>query len=201
MQEQEYQEGSGNGNGGATPTKIVPLTQEQLQALGMGQPGVQPLFGTSVPAGFNASPITRDPYGGRLGMYPTKTIGTFVLASGSLAAGNNINLCYIPANSFLSDFNIVTSALTGTLQDNLSTPTVYCTLSGALTSTSNMTAAQGQNWGTMYASTPRAIGASGCPVVQWRPGTLLQVVLTGTPTYTTPVVFQVEFTPVYDGGT
>jgi hypothetical protein len=194
MQEQEYREAASNG---VQATQIVPLTQEQLQALGQGP---TQFAGTGLPAGFNGSAIVRDPVGGRLGLYPTKVLGAFALTSGSLAAGNNINLCYIPANSFLSDFNIVTSALTGTLQDNLATPTVYCTLSGAITTTSNITAGQGQAFGTMYASTPRAVGANGCAVVQWRPGTLLQVVLTGTPTYTTPVVYMLEFSPAYDGG-
>jgi len=199
MQEQGYQDVGNGGDRSVMPTEIVPLTTEQTGGVVAPRSGVVTPY-AGLPAGFNSSSIFRDPVGGRLGMYPTKTIGTFVLTSGSLAAGNNINLCYIPANSFLSDFNIVTSALTGTLQDNLPTPTVYCTLSGAITTTSNMTAGQAQAFGTQYANTPRAIGASGCPVVHWVPGTLLQVVLTGTPTYTTPVVFMLEFSPVNDAG-
>jgi len=196
MQEQDYREAGGNG---IVATAIVPLTAEQTGGVVVPASGVVAPF--ALPAGFNASPITRDPKGGRsASLYPIKVLGTFVLTSGSLAAGNNINLCYVPQNTFLSDFNIVTSALTGTLQDNLATPTVYCTLAGAVSGLNNMSAAQGQNFGTMYANTPRAIGVNGCPVVQWQRGTLLQLVLTGTPTYTTPVVFMLEWSPAYDAG-
>jgi hypothetical protein len=194
MQEQEYQ-ASGNGGGGNGATTIVPLTAEQMGGV------ATPLAGTGLPAGFNSSSIYRDPAGGRVGVYPMVTVGTFVLPSGSsLAAGNNINLCWVPAQSILTNFVIVNSGLAGTLQDNLATPTVYCTTSGAVSNMANMTATQAQNLGTMYANTPRAIGANGCAVVQWQKGTLLQLVLTGTPSYTTPVVFMIEWSPVYDGG-
>lgn len=152
----------------------------------------------ALPAGFNGSCITRDPKGGRgPSVYPIKVIGGFV-ASGALAAGNNINLCYIPQNSVLTDFVIASGGITGTLQDNLATPTVYCTVGATLATVANMTGNQSLNLGTMYASTPRSAGQTGPAVVQWQRGMLLQLIVTGTPTQSQAMIYKLEFSPVYD---
>lgn len=174
--------------------------EEKAQPVKADAGGIKPLFGSSLPAGFNSSSVIRDPrYGRGPGVYPVKVVGTFVLPSGAtLAAGNVINLCFVPQNSILTDFMIVTAGLTGTLQDSLPTPTAYCTLSGAVATMANMTATQGLNLGTMYAGVPRAAGANGPAVVQWQKGTTLQILLTGTPAPTTPLVYKIEWSPIYD---
>jgi hypothetical protein len=154
----------------------------------------------ALPAGFNSSAIIRDPKGGRgPSVYTIPVTGAFQ-AGVALAIGNNINLCYVPFNSFLLSYQIVTSGVTGTLQDSLASPTAYGTLAGAIITNAAMTAPQAQNLGTMYCSTPRAIGATGCRVVQWQPGTMLQIIVAAALTPATPVSFVVQWAPAYDGG-
>jgi hypothetical protein len=154
----------------------------------------------SLPAGFNGSCITRDPkYGRGSGVYPVKVLGTFVLPSGAtLAAGNVINLCFIPHGVILTDFVIASAGITGSLQDSLPTPTVYCTVGATLATMANMTATQALNLGTMYAGTPRVAGVNGPAVVQWQAGITLQISVTGTPEPTTPMVYKIEWSPIYD---
>ena len=170
--------------------------------------GIQPIkpsigFVTGLPEGFNGSAIVRDPKFGRApGVYPVHVVGTFVNdPANPVTAGGNINLCYIPSNVMLSKFHIVTGGVTGTLQDTLPTPTVYCsTLVAPVTTEANMSATDAQNWGTMYAHTPRAIGPQGAAVVQWYQRTLLQIAgASGPPA--TPLIYMIQWSPVYDSGT
>lgn len=177
----------------------------QAAAEKMDRSGIQiaPHIGfiTEPPPGKNGSAMTRDPKFGRSpGVYPVKVVGTFLMdPADPLVAGDAINLCYIPSNVFLSSFLIVTAGVTGTLQDTLATPTIYCAVAGAVTTPATMTAVQGQNLGTMYANTPRAVGPQGAAVVQWQRGMTLQIA-GAAGAGATPMIYMLEFSPVYDSG-
>ena len=158
-------------------------------------------FARTLPEGANASPIYRDPkYGRAPGVYGVKVWGTFMPDAGNPLSGGNLNLCYIPHGVILSNFIIFPNGVTGTLQDSCPTPTVYATVTGNVVVPQNMTIAQGVNWGTMYFTTPRAVGKDGCQVVQWEKGTLLQISNASGGTPGNPLVFMIEWSPVYDGG-
>jgi hypothetical protein len=100
----------------------------------------------------------------------------------------------------LSDFKIVTSGVTGSLQDTLPTPTIYCSsVAGTVVTPADMTATDAQNLGTMYFTTPRAPGVEGAQVVQWQQGITLQIAnAAGSPTE--PMIYMLQWSPVYDGG-
>src|SRR5215469_1660632 len=129
-------------------SQAQPQTPHDMQDRSGIQRGFAPF---TLPAGTNGSAIVRDPKFGRApGVYPVHVFGTYVLDPANPLTAP-LNLCYIPHGCILSNFLIITSGVTGTLQDSLPTPTVYCTLTGAIVTPANMTAAQSQNWGTMYA--------------------------------------------------
>lgn len=185
------------------PSQSVQPGHEQMPHP-LGEPaGREPRFVVPLPPGNNASPITRDPRFGRApGVYGVSAWGTFALKPGE-TLGPAVNLVYIPYGVILKNFLFITNGMTGTLQDSLATPTVYGTVSGAVYTMAQMTAPGANNVGTMYASTPRAIGPDGCQVVQWQQGMTLQLFGPGgAQTYptTTPLIFMVEWAPIYDSG-
>lgn len=163
---------------------------------------------TPLPPGLNGSCITRDPRFGRApGVYSVKVVGTFQLQTGQTLA--NINLCYIPHGVYLSDFKIALGGMTaGQLQDSLATPTVYCTNLGAgaaetpavvVATPALATATDAQNWGTMYAGQPRAVGVTGPAIVQWQQGIVLQITSpVGLTVGGTPLIYMIEWSPIYD---
>lgn len=170
----------------------------------IGHAGISPRIGfiTPPPPGKNGSCITRDPKFGRApGVYPVYVTGTYVDdPANSLAAGEAINLCYIPHGVQLVSFTIATAGITGTLQDTLPTPTVYCTsVSGNLATMALMSATDAQNLGTMYFETPRAVGPFGPAVVHWYRGMTLQLANCSGPPGT-PLIYVIEWAPVWDGG-
>jgi hypothetical protein len=170
---------------------------EQQAVVRPASPIVNPL---ALPTGINSSSILRDPRGGRSpSLYPIFVTGT-VVAPGALTTSQKINLCYVPQNCFLADFYVNTD-VTGTLQDNLSTPTAYCTLAGtAPVERGNGTATQGQNYGAIYGSTARTGSTvAGVKVLVWTPGTLLQINVGAGITPAIPLTFSVLWAPAYDG--
>ena len=159
-------------------------------------------FVIGLPPGRNGSCIIRDPKFGRApGVYPVFALGTFVLDPlVPNTPGDPINLCYIPHGVILVNFQIVTSGVTGTLQDTLPTPTTYGTVTGDVFSMNQWTAADAENFGTMYFTTPKPVDRYGPAVVQWQKGITLQIVGAGAAP-ATPMIYMVEWAPVYDGGT
>lgn len=166
----------------------------------VGPPG----WVTTLPKGLNGSAILRDPRFGRApGVYPVKVVGTFGIGDDDDLGENDnkINLCYIPHGVMLTSFTFICKGVTGTVQDSLPTPTQYATLSGAVVTMNQMTATQGQNLGTMYFETPRPRGKEGAAVVQWYRGMVLRISgAGGSPTWEDPMIYVLEWSPVFDGG-
>lgn len=184
-----------------TAPKEASMEQSVAKANGNGAPKSPIVSPFALPAGHNCSPIIRDPRGGRgPGVYAVKVTGSMPTGT-VLALNDKINLCYVPVNSTLTYFAIGMAGVTGILQDSLATPTVYCTaLAGPVATWAMASLANSANMGTMYAATPRAVGASGCAVVQWMPGTMLQIIAAAALTTAAPMTFVLEWSPVYDGG-
>jgi hypothetical protein len=168
-------------------------------------------------ATYNSSSITRgDP--GRLGIYGTTAIGEINLGNVTLTANDVLPLVPIPYGCFLKTFiinlpilNPSGTTLAMSLLDTLASPTTYISAS---TSGTNFSAATTLSttlipstvMGTMYGATARSIGATGCPVVVWTAGVILQLKVTATATAAVGssganISYMIEWGPSYDAGT
>lgn len=174
---------------------------------------------------FKSSSVNRLGYPRGIGVYPVYDVGVLQLASNttlSSATTDTLQLCYIPVNSFISDWKIfipvigTQASLVFKLVDNLTTVTTYMTgittgqgggiisMEGAAGTTGpDLTSAL--NIGTNYAATARTLGTAGPIVAVWTTGAQLQLVVTTTSTASSGasalnLIYMVEFSPVYDAG-
>jgi len=168
-------------------------------------------------ATYNSSSINRDGYPRGVGVYPIKVIGTINIASNTtLGSGvpDTLPICYIPQNSFLSDFKIGFPAL-GTsvglkLVDTLSSVTTYVAVltqgaAGGVVTWGNAAVADQAKLGIVYGGTARAIGTTGAQVVVWTSGVqlVLSVITSGSATTGASAInitYMVEWSPGYDFG-
>ncbi len=174
---------------------------------------------------FNSSSVNRIGYPRGPGVYPIKDTGTINIASNttlSSATTDTLNLCYVPPNSFISDWKVyipvigTQASLVMKLVDNLTTVTTYMTgitqgqgaglisMNGAV-GTTGPALTEIVNMGAMYGATARSVGATGLQVKVWAQGALLQLVVTTTSTASSGasavnILYMVEFSPCYDMG-
>lgn len=173
---------------------------------------------TSIKRGFPRGP----------GVYTVKDSGVINIASNvtiGSGAPDNLRICYIPPNCYMSNFFVVfpqlesggASALTFKLIDTLTTTTTYITTVNTTTAGGggilSMNAALNGGtvigdvvtWGAQYGNTARSIGASGMPVKVWVSGAILQFTCTTSAATTTGatalnVQYMVEWSPAFDMG-
>lgn len=167
-------------------------------------------------ATYNSSSISRgDP--ARSGVYGVTAVGEINLGNITLTSGDLLPICKIPFGTFLKsivlNFPILNpsgTTLAMSLVDTLASPTTYISASTAGTNFSAVTTLTTANiistvMGTTYGSTVRSIGATGCPVVVWTNGVMLELSVTATASAATGgtvnISYMVEWAPAYDMGT
>lgn len=170
---------------------------------------------------YNSSSITRDPPNGRgVGVYPIKVVGTINIASNitlGSSAPDTLPICYIPANSILTNFWMSFPAVDSgnalglKLVDNLASVNTYIAAitqaqAGGTIGFPQIAVAQQASLGINYGATLRAIGATGPKVAVWTAGALLQLAVITSASATTGasainITYIVEWSPTYDAGT
>jgi hypothetical protein len=176
-------------------------------------------------ATYKSSSINRLGYPRGTGVYAVRDSGVIVVSSNvtiGSGAPDTLQICYIPPNSYMSDFKFMFPAgldgggtLVLKLVDTLTTTTTYiASITTTITSaggivvmaqSSGVAVADGATWGSMYGNTARSIGASGLPVKVWASGAILQFTAVTSGTNTTGasalnIGYMVEWSPAYDEG-
>jgi hypothetical protein len=160
---------------------------------------------------FNSSDI-KNGTPARLGVYPTKVVGTITIASNttlSSSTTDTLPICLIPNQSFMSSMILwlpaLGTSLTLNLVDSLASPTVYISAStvGAAGGTLSMTNVLIGVAGQQYGSTAVAIGGSpGTKEVVWVAGAQLLLAVNTSSAATSGasalnIVYEIEWSPVY----
>lgn len=175
---------------------------------------------------YNSSEISRGTPA-RLGVYPTKVNGVVNVGNVTLTNGDTLPLAYIPFGCFLSNLFIeipnvdTTSTIRWSLLDNIASPTTYYSAQAwgnnavsyiapniVINGTTVVAGMAANIFGTQYANTLRAIGASGPAVAVWGlvsgvyPVLQLKVTTTAGATTggTVNIQFMLEWSPIYDAG-